>query len=168
MYVDLQGNQLRDITALADLPRLCDLNLNNNQIEDISALQTKKYLCVLYLRSNRLTVLPDLHALTNLGRCDLQGNRLTAEELQAKMPAALAQDYNWVRMNAYDPDRGDINGDGVVSISDVMELCKVLARIAAAQAPTEDEMEKGDLNIDQKITIEDIMEVCKILARQAA
>ncbi|MCI8361210.1 MAG: hypothetical protein HFE86_07745 [Clostridiales bacterium] len=62
---------------------------------------------------------------------------------------------------------GDMNKDGKVTIQDVMEACKVLARQSAGKAPTEDEMKRGDLDGDDKFTITDVMEICKILARQA-
>lgn len=60
---------------------------------------------------------------------------------------------------------GDMDGDGVVSITDVMEACKVLARQSAGNQPTETEMQRGDLNGDDWFTIQDVMEICKILAR---
>ncbi|MCI8359849.1 MAG: hypothetical protein HFE86_00750 [Clostridiales bacterium] len=62
---------------------------------------------------------------------------------------------------------GDLDGDGQVTIQDVMEACKVLARQSAGTPPTADELAGGDLNGDQKITISDIMEICKILARKS-
>lgn len=62
---------------------------------------------------------------------------------------------------------GDLDGDGKVTIQDVMEACKVLARQSAGTPPTADEMAWGDLDGDQKITISDVMEICKILARKS-
>ncbi|MCI8360073.1 MAG: leucine-rich repeat protein [Clostridiales bacterium] len=62
---------------------------------------------------------------------------------------------------------GDMNNDGLVTIQDVMEACKVLARQSAGTAPTADEMTRGDLDGDDKFTISDVMEICKVLARQA-
>ena len=57
--------------------------------------------------------------------------------------------------------------DGKVTIQDVMEACKVLARQTAGKAPAEDEMKRGDLDGDDRFTIADVMEICKLLARQA-
>ncbi|MCI8360952.1 MAG: DUF4886 domain-containing protein [Clostridiales bacterium] len=62
---------------------------------------------------------------------------------------------------------GDMDGNGEVTIQDVMEACKVLARQSAGKAPAEDEMLRGNLDGDDKFTITDVMEICKILARKA-
>lgn len=62
--------------------------------------------------------------------------------------------------------KGDMNENGSVSIEDVMEACKVLARQAAEKAPNDRELMLGDVNGDSKVSIEDVMEICKILARQ--
>ncbi|MCI8360846.1 MAG: prolyl oligopeptidase family serine peptidase [Clostridiales bacterium] len=62
---------------------------------------------------------------------------------------------------------GDMDSSGDVTIQDVMEACKVLARQSAGKAPTADEMLRGNLDGDDKFTISDIMEICKILARKA-
>ncbi|MCI8360295.1 MAG: hypothetical protein HFE86_03050 [Clostridiales bacterium] len=62
---------------------------------------------------------------------------------------------------------GDMNKDGKITIQDVMEACKALARQSAGKAPTADEMKRGDLDGDDKLTIADVMEICKLLARQA-
>ncbi|MCI8360709.1 MAG: hypothetical protein HFE86_05150, partial [Clostridiales bacterium] len=62
---------------------------------------------------------------------------------------------------------GDLDGDGEVTIQDVMEACKALARQSAGKAPTEEELLRGDLDGDKAFTISDVMEICKILARKA-
>ncbi|MCI8361137.1 MAG: carbohydrate-binding protein [Clostridiales bacterium] len=62
---------------------------------------------------------------------------------------------------------GDMDGNGQVTIQDVMEACKVLARQSAGKAPTADEMLRGNLDGDDKFSIGDVMEICKILARKA-
>ena len=61
---------------------------------------------------------------------------------------------------------GDLDDDGEVTIADVMEACKVMARDSAGTDPTDDEIGRGDLDGDGEITIADVMEICKILARQ--
>ena len=61
--------------------------------------------------------------------------------------------------------KGDLDGDEEVTIADVMEACKVMARESAGTDPTDAEMERGDLDGDSEITIADVMEICKILAR---
>ena len=60
--------------------------------------------------------------------------------------------------------RGDLDGNGVVNISDVMEACKVLARKSAGTPPTKDEIARGDLDENGDIQIGDVMMICKILA----
>lgn len=62
---------------------------------------------------------------------------------------------------------GDLDGDGSVTIADVMEACKILARKSADILPSDNEIAAGDLDGDGGLTIADVMEICKILARQA-
>ncbi len=61
---------------------------------------------------------------------------------------------------------GDLDKDEEVTIADVMEACKVMARESAGTDPTDEEIQRGDLDDDGEITIADVMEICKILARQ--
>ncbi len=61
---------------------------------------------------------------------------------------------------------GDLDKDGEVTIADVMEACKVMARESAGTYPTDEEIARGDLDGDGEITIADVMEICKILARR--
>ena len=65
------------------------------------------------------------------------------------------------------PLPGDLDDDGEVTIADVMEACKVMARDSAGTDPTDEEIIRGDLDGDGEITIADVMEICKILARQS-
>ncbi len=62
--------------------------------------------------------------------------------------------------------KGDLTGDGLVRIEDVMAACRILARQAGGDEPTDAELERGDLTGDGHIRIEDIMSICRILARQ--
>ena len=59
---------------------------------------------------------------------------------------------------------GDLNGDGNVNVTDVMEACRVLARKVNHQIPTDDEMARGDVNQDGYFTITDVMGICKMIA----
>lgn len=61
---------------------------------------------------------------------------------------------------------GDLDKDEKVTIADVMEACKILARKSADIDPTPEELKRGDLDGDKDVTIADVMEICKILARQ--
>ena len=62
---------------------------------------------------------------------------------------------------------GDLNKDGSVNISDVMEACKVLARKSSHIEPTPEEVQLGDLTGDGKVSITDVMAICKVLAGKA-
>ena len=79
------------------------------------------------------------------------------------------QDEVTVTVKFDEPDvvPGDMDKDGKVTIQDVMEACKVLARKTAGKEPTADEMLWGNLDGDNAFTIGDVMEMCKILARKA-
>lgn len=59
---------------------------------------------------------------------------------------------------------GDLDKDGIVSITDIMLACRIIAR---GETPTADELRRGDLTEDGRINIEDVMAQCRILARQA-
>ena len=61
---------------------------------------------------------------------------------------------------------GDMNGDGSLTITDVMAACKVLARKAAGKAPSDMEIHRGDLTGEGEVTITDVMETCKKLAQK--
>lgn len=65
-----------------------------------------------------------------------------------------------------DIQAGDLDGDGTVTITDVMQACRILARKNAGETPSDEELLRGDLDEDGDISIADIMEICKILARQ--
>lgn len=67
---------------------------------------------------------------------------------------------------------GDVDGDGAITISDVMEGCKILAKLSTDQPPQQDAyfcaagvcgyLDNGGMA--QEVTIGDIMELCKALA----
>lgn len=63
--------------------------------------------------------------------------------------------------------KGDLDGNGVVDITDVMAVCRILARQNAGSDPSTEELAAGDLTGDGEITIEDVMAVCRILASNA-
>ena len=62
---------------------------------------------------------------------------------------------------------GDLTGDGKVNITDVMAVCKVLARKSTDIAPTALEKAAGDLTGEGDVTVTDVMALCKILASKA-
>ena len=72
----------------------------------------------------------------------------------------------WVILKTGTVLKGDLNGDGSVNITDVMELCKVLARKSMNQEPTADEVARGDLTGEGVVAINDVMALCKVLANR--
>lgn len=65
-------------------------------------------------------------------------------------------------------EKGDLNKDNAVDITDVMALCRVLARQASGGQPSDEERELGDINGDEAIDIQDVMGLCRILARRSS
>ena len=82
---------------------------------------------------------------------------------QFKLSNGLNLYARWIKSSL----PGDLDDNGAINISDVMEACKVLARKGSGIQPTAHEMERGNLDGDNDFTIADVMEICKILARQA-
>ncbi len=77
VYLNLNNNQLTDISGLKELKGLEILDLSNNQLDDISGLKELKGLERLYLRNNQLTDISGLKELKNLWSLDLSNNQLT-------------------------------------------------------------------------------------------
>lgn len=59
---------------------------------------------------------------------------------------------------------GDLDQNGSVTITDVMHLCRVIARKTGGQDPDAWELHIGDLDRNQSISISDVMKLCRILA----
>ena len=82
-----------------------------------------------------------------------------------KASAALTVDKVIAKLEGPEPIlEGDVNGDGSVNITDVMEMCRMLARKTADTVYTPDELAAADMNGDNTITITDVMMLCKVLA----
>ena len=64
--------------------------------------------------------------------------------------------------------QGDVDGNGVVNISDVMAACRILARAAGETPPTSAEILAADVNGSGTVDILDIMGICRILAGKKA
>ena len=73
-YLNLEVNQVRDLSPLANLTSLTHLNLHINQISDISPLSNLVNLTYLSLGENQITNLRTLSNLTNLESLHLSGN----------------------------------------------------------------------------------------------
>ena len=75
--LNLEGNQLTDVSPLATLTGLTKLDLSYNQLTDVSPLATLTGLTTLYLASNQLTDVSPLATLTGLTELSLAVNKLT-------------------------------------------------------------------------------------------
>ncbi|MEZ3438082.1 MAG: leucine-rich repeat domain-containing protein [Oscillospiraceae bacterium] len=73
----LFGNQISDVTPLAELTCLQGLELGNNQISDITPLTRLTNLQHLYLRDNQISDTMPLARLMNLWDLDLGGNQIS-------------------------------------------------------------------------------------------
>ena len=73
----LWDNQIRDISALSNLPNLKYLNLGSNQITDISALSNLTQLQKLDLSYNYISDISALSGLTNLTELNLRNNQIS-------------------------------------------------------------------------------------------
>ena len=76
-YLNLNFNQISDITPLAELTCLQGLELGHNQISDITPLTGLTNLQHLYLRDNQISDTMPLARLTNLWNLDLGGNQIS-------------------------------------------------------------------------------------------
>lgn len=75
--LDLQYNNLTDITNLANLEHIGSLNLSNNNISDIRPLANLKEFWTLNLRNNQIEKVDGLEQLVSAGEVDLSRNRIT-------------------------------------------------------------------------------------------
>ncbi|MEG4282816.1 leucine-rich repeat domain-containing protein [Microcoleus sp. A006_D1] len=75
--LDLEANQISDITPLQFLTNLTDLALYNNQISDITPLQSLTNLTKLYLDNNQISDITPLQSLTNLTSLNLYNNKIS-------------------------------------------------------------------------------------------
>jgi len=74
--LDLDNNQIKDISALKEFTNLTHLNLDNNQIKDISDLKQFPNLTSLGLNNNQIEDISDLKELTNLQYLGLGNNQI--------------------------------------------------------------------------------------------
>ena len=87
--LDLEGNQITDLTPLKDLTQLTDLNLLNNQITDLTPPKDLTQLTMLNLMGNQITDLTPLKDLTQLTRLWLSGNPDLTKAQIAELKKAL-------------------------------------------------------------------------------
>ncbi len=75
--VDIDGNQVSDLSPLAALTSLTRLRSSDNQISDISPLASLTNLTGLDLGSNRISDISPLSGLANLTSLDLSSNQMS-------------------------------------------------------------------------------------------
>ncbi len=80
--LDLGGNKISDISPLARLTNLQELDLDKNSISDISPLAGLTNLKELDLFENRISDISPLAGLTNLEELELRDNPLSAASLR--------------------------------------------------------------------------------------
>ena len=78
-YLDLRGNQISDVSPLAHLSKLRHLELKGNQISDLTPLAHLSALRHLDLRGNQISDLTPLAHLSELRYLDLRGNPLLSD-----------------------------------------------------------------------------------------
>jgi internalin A len=88
----LSGNQIEDLTPLANLRQLWSLYLANNQIQDITPLGQLKTLDSLDLRGNRISDLAPLRGLTEWKYLSLDNNKITDVSVLVEMGKADRED----------------------------------------------------------------------------
>ncbi|MEG3898624.1 leucine-rich repeat domain-containing protein [Microcoleus sp. SVA1_B6] len=75
--LDLNRNQITDISSLGSLTHLTTLHLSHNRITDISFLGSLTHLTTLDLSKNQITDISSLSSLTNLTTLSLYSNQIT-------------------------------------------------------------------------------------------
>ncbi len=80
-FLSLGNNQITEIAPLSGLTSLITLSLSENQVADISPLSGLTSLRNLYLRSNQINDISPLTGLTNLVHFNLQNNLITTVSL---------------------------------------------------------------------------------------
>jgi len=90
--LDLYGNEISDITAVSNLTSLTKLYLWENQISDVSPLANLANLTYLWLNSNKITDISPLVENTGIsGIIKLQNNPLSNTALSTHIPALKAR-----------------------------------------------------------------------------
>ena len=83
--LDLEGNEITDVSAVKELTNLQSLDLSKNKIQDIAPLSELVGLQYLHLADNQITSIAPLEKLTNLRTLYLSNNKLQGAETLAKL-----------------------------------------------------------------------------------
>ena len=85
--IDLSSMYLKGIPEwVSGLSALTELDLQDNQLTDISALSGLSALTTLWLQNNQLTDVSALSGLSALTELDLQNNQLTEADIECLQP----------------------------------------------------------------------------------
>ena len=159
----LEGNSISDISALSGLTNLTHLVLDDNRISDLSPLSSGlTNLTHLVLDDNRISDLSPLVSNRGLGSGDavyVRENPLNAVSINTHLPTLQGRGVV-VLFDASAPSlKGDVNGDGVVNIQDL-----VLAARRLGQRGQND----ADMNGDGVVNIQDLVLVAGAFGNTAA
>lgn len=117
--LSLSGNNLTDISAIAQLGGLTTLNLSSNMISDISALASLTGLRTLYLDNNPVADLSPLANLANLTTLSIKGIVLSEGQLR-NLAEALPNCA--IHSETATEEVQDISFGGATFSADVVEL----------------------------------------------
>ncbi len=105
--LELYGNQIQDISPLADLKKLTRLNLSNNNITDISPLNGLKELTYLSLEQNQIHDIQPIENLSKLKYLFIEQNPIKDLSQEQHLPVTNAVEnttllHPSVKVNQYD------------------------------------------------------------------
>lgn len=109
--LNLQDNQISDLTPLAALTDLQYLDLSDNRVQDLSSLATLSHLAVLILDRNQVRDLAPLQGLTTLQSVALADN--PADEAAVAALRGRGVEVEWPNQSKDDlePDNGNTGPD---------------------------------------------------------
>ena len=117
--LDLDDNQISNISALSALTNLTVLDLDGNQISNISALSQMLNLNELDLHDNRISDISALKNLVNLTVLDLSENHISDFSPIAGLIDNLME-YDNSNQSMLSFKTADVNRDGIVNIIDIL------------------------------------------------
>jgi len=124
----LHNNRIKNIAALGGLPRLYALLLHDNQIRDLLPLHGMPTLRILGLRNNPLRFAQINELKDTLKRCQIMHTAQNNPCVSCGRLSCVCCTRCVLRSSCR-CIRGDVNGDGVVTIADALEILKYLAEI---------------------------------------
>ena len=156
--LDVDGNQILDITPLKDMTNLIELDLHDNKILDITYLKDMINLVELDLDDNAISDVSALSGLVNLRVLDLSGNHISDFSPLAGLIGNLVEyDASNQTFPAY--KMADVNRDGVVDIADL---------ILIATNDDEPDLEAlAGMNIYPDVNSDSVVDVKDLLAAAA-